>query len=204
MKKLLLSAGTAILLSTASLTTSIAHAADYIIDTKGAHASINFKIQHLGYSWLTGRFNTFDGKFNYDASKPTESAIEVNIETKSIDSNHAERDKHIRGSDFLNVEKFAKASFSSTRWEDLGGGKAKLYGDLTFFGQSNEVVIDVEHIGGGADPWGGWRQGFEGRATIEPALWGLDLTKKLGPATKEVELMLTVEGIRKKDLRQKK
>lgn len=39
---------------------------DYVIDKKGAHASIHFKISHLGYSWLWGRFNDFDGTFSYD------------------------------------------------------------------------------------------------------------------------------------------
>lgn len=51
------------------MTATHASAADYVIDTKGAHAFVNFKIKHLGYSWLHGRFNTFDGQFNYDAKK---------------------------------------------------------------------------------------------------------------------------------------
>lgn len=38
---------------------------DYVIDKKGAHASIQFKISHLGYSWLWGRFNDFEGTFSY-------------------------------------------------------------------------------------------------------------------------------------------
>ena len=63
MKKLLAGVTTSLLISTLAMTAS---AADYVIDTKGAHASINFKIQHLGYSWLTGRFDKFSGKFNYD------------------------------------------------------------------------------------------------------------------------------------------
>ena len=45
-------------------------AEDYEIDTKGAHAFIQFKISHLGYSWLYGRFNTFDGAFSYDEKNP--------------------------------------------------------------------------------------------------------------------------------------
>ena len=50
-----------------------AHTADYVIDTKGSHAFIQFKIKHLGYSWLYGRFNTFSGRFSYDESNPSRS-----------------------------------------------------------------------------------------------------------------------------------
>ena len=64
MKKLTLALAAALSLSTAN-------AADYVIDSKGAHASINFKIQHLGYSWLTGRFNDFKGTFSYDDAAPS-------------------------------------------------------------------------------------------------------------------------------------
>ena len=78
---------------------------EYVIDKKGMHASIQFKIAHLGYSWLWGRFNDFDGHFSYDRNNPEASKIEIIINTKSIDSNHAERDKHLRGDEFLDVEK---------------------------------------------------------------------------------------------------
>ena len=78
------------------LLAQLSQAANYVIDTKGAHAFINFKIQHLGYSWLTGRFNTFEGSFDYDAKAPEKSRIEVTIKTNSIDSNHAERDNTLK------------------------------------------------------------------------------------------------------------
>ena len=82
-----------------------AMSADYVIDTKGAHASIQFRVKHLGYSWLVGRFNKFEGQFSYDADAPEKTTIEVKIDPASIDSNHAERDKHLRGDDFLHVRK---------------------------------------------------------------------------------------------------
>ena len=69
MKKLLL--GTA--LSAALFSTANANAADYVIDTDGAHAFVTFKIKHLGYSWLHGRFNTFSGDFSYDDKVPNAS-----------------------------------------------------------------------------------------------------------------------------------
>ena len=169
-------------------------AADYVIDTKGAHASINFKIQHLGYSWLTGRFNEFEGKFSYDAAKPEASSVNVTINTDSFDSNHADRDKHIKGEDFLHVSKFAQAKFVSTKVEDLGAGNLKIYGDFTLHGVTNSIVIEADKIGEGKDPWGGYRAGFEGTTRIALADYGI--TYNLGPASTYVELELQVEGVK--------
>ena len=189
MNKTLIGATAALMLS------PLAQAAEYIVDYQGAHASINFKIQHLGYSWLTGRFNEFDGKFNYDKNKPDAANIQVNIKTASIDSNHAERDKHLRGDDFLNVSKFPDAKFVSTSIQDLGSNKLKVTGDLTLHGVTKSIVIDAEKLGEGNDPWGGYRAGFAGTTRIALADYGM--TYNLGPASTHVELELHVEGIRK-------
>ena len=169
-------------------------AADYVIDTKGAHAFIQFRIKHLGYSWLLGRFNNFSGTFNYDEKNPATAKVNVIIKTDSIDSNHAERDKHLRGEDFLNVTKYPEARFTSTTFKDNGDGTALLTGDLTLHGVTRSITIDVKHIGHGPDPWGGYRRGFEGATTLKLADYGI--TYNLGPASQEVELFLSVEGIR--------
>lgn len=96
MKKTLMAVGLAAVMSIPFA----ANAADYVIDTKGAHASINFKVNHLGYSYIKGRFNKFDGEFSYDPANIAASSVVVNVDTRSLDSNHAERDKHIRSADF--------------------------------------------------------------------------------------------------------
>jgi len=171
-----------------------AQGAEYLIDTKGAHASINFKIKHLGYSWLTGRFNRFSGRFEYDEKAPSATKVSVEIDTASVDSNHAERDKHLRSKDFLDVEKYPKATFVSTSFQELNGGKALLKGDLTLHGVTRAVEIDVTHIGHGADPWGGYRRGFAGKTHLVLADFGINF--KLGPASREVYLELLIEGIR--------
>jgi polyisoprenoid-binding protein YceI len=172
-----------------------ASAADYEIDSKGAHASINFRIKHLGYSWLVGRFDTFTGTFSYDDKAPEKSAVNVEIDTASVNSNHAERDKHLRSPDFLDVVKFPKATFVSKSVAPKAGGKATITGDLTLHGVTKEVTIEAETIGGGADPWGGTRQGFSGVTTLKLADFAIQ--KDLGPASKEVELTLNVEGVKK-------
>ncbi|MES9901181.1 MAG: YceI family protein [Sedimenticola sp.] len=173
-----------------------ASAADYVIDTRGAHAFIQFRIKHLGYSWLYGRFNTFSGGFSYDENSPEASRITVEIDTASVDSNHAERDKHLRSKDFLSVGKFPKSNFVSTKYQPLGDGKAKLHGKFTLHGVTKDIVIDVEKIGMGPDPWGGKRAGFYGTTTLVLKEYGIN--KDLGPASTEVHLELSLEGVQKR------
>lgn len=179
------------LLSVGLLATSLsAQAADYVFDKKGAHQFIQFRVQHLGYSWLYGRFNDFDGTFTYDADDPKSAKVSVKIDTSSVDSNHAERDKHLRSPDFLDVEMFPEATFESTAFD----GKT-LTGNLTLHGVTKSIDIAVEKIGEGKDPWGGYRAGFEGKTTFAMADFGIK--KSLGPKSANVEMILSVEGIRK-------
>jgi len=171
-------------------------AADYTIDTKGAHAFVQFHIKHLGYSWLVGRFNRFEGEFSYDEANPDAASVAVTIDTASIDSNHAERDKHLRNDEFLDVKKYPQARFVSTAYRNLGNGRGELKGELTLHGVTRALTIDVTAIGAGDDPWGGYRRGFEGRTSFALADFGIK--RNLGPASKEVHLWLGIEGIRKK------
>ena len=171
-----------------------AQAEKYVIDTGGAHAYVQFKISHLGYSWLMGRFNRFEGSFVYDEETPARSAIEVTVDTASIDTNHAERDKHLRSEDFLNVATFPQARFVSSRFTPLSGKEAQLEGELTLHGVTRPVSLKVTQVGAGTDPWGGFRRGFAGSMKIRLADYGIDYN--LGPASQELELMVGFEGIR--------
>jgi len=157
----------ALVLTSLSLATLPALADSYTIDTKNAHASINFAIKHLGYSVLTGRFDSFNGEFTYDPAKPEASTVSVTIDTNSVDSNHAERDKHLRSKDFLNVEKFPQATFVSKK---VVVGKDKnsfdIVGDFTLNGVTKSITIAAKKIGEGQDPWGGYRAGFEGSTEL--------------------------------------
>lgn len=168
---------------------------DFAIDTEGAHAFIQFKIPHLGYSMLLGRFNKFDGKFTYDEKNPEKASLQIEIDTGSIDSNHAKRDKHLRSDEFLDVAKYPKASFVSKSYSENADGTGKLKGDFTLRGVTKEIEIATKKIGHGPDPWGGYRRGFEGTITLVLADYGMNYD--LGPASKSVDLYLTIEGIRK-------
>lgn len=168
----------------------------YVIDTKGMHASINFEIPHLGYSLLTGRFNRFSGKFTYDRENPSASSASVVIETGSVDSNHAERDKHLRGKDFLNSKKYPEATFVSSSFSENDSGTIEMTGDFTLNGVSRPLMIHLRKIGEGEDPWGGYRMGFSGKTSF--LLTDFGIMKSLGEHSKEVVLLLNVEGMREK------
>lgn len=171
-------------------------AADYDIDVEGAHAFIDFRIQHLGFSWMSGRFNTFSGSFSYDENKPSASKVEVTIDTASIDTNHAERDKHLRGYQFLDVKKYPTAHFISTSYQEHEDGTATLWGDFTFHGVTKPLKIAVEPVGHGKDPWFGYRRGFVGKTQFKMSEFAMDVDQ-LGPASQTVYLTLSVEGIRR-------
>jgi len=173
-----------------------ATAADYKIDIEGQHAFIDFRVNHLGFSWLHGRFNTFEGEFSFDPENPGDASAHVTIDTASVDSNHAERDKHLRSDDFLHVDEYPEARFVSTESHLDAEGNGTVHGELTLHGTTREVTLDVEHIGAGEDPWGGHRRGFFAKTTIDMRDFGIDEDGMLGDAGREAELILSVEGIR--------
>lgn len=186
----------ALAIGSALLSAGSAMAADYVVDKEGQHAFVDFKISHLGYSFITGTFKDLDGKFSFDAAKPEDSKIEFNVNTASVFTNHAERDKHIASADFLNASKFAKATFVSTSVKSTGANTADVTGDLTILGVTKPVVVKATFLGEGKDPWGGYRAGFEGTTSFNRQDFGKQMD--LGPASNTVELYVTFEGVKAK------
>ena len=186
----------ALAIGSALLTAGQAMAADDKIDKEGQHAFVDFKISHLGYSFITGTFKDIDGKFSFDAAKPEDSKIEFNVNTASVFTNHAERDKHIASDDFLNASNFGKATFVSTSVKSTGANTADVTGDLTLLGVTKPVVVKATFLGEGKDPWGGYRAGFEGTTTIKRSDFGKQ--KDLGPKSDAVELYVSFEGVKAK------
>ena len=188
---------TLIFLLLASSLSAIAQAAvqHYVIDTKGMHAFITFRIKHLGFSWLEGRFNRFSGRFDFDPQDPSNNRVKVEIDLASLDTNHAERDKHLRSARFFDVKRYPKATFVSTGWEPAGDGRARLKGRFTLRGVTKEITIDVHQVGTGKDPWGGYRRGFEGTTTLHLSDYRMKEGHILGPAAEEIRIWLSIEGV---------
>ena len=164
-------------------------AANYKIDSEGQHAFVTFKVSHLGYSYIVGGFNDFEGEFFHDASNPSASKVSVTIDAGSLDTAHAERDKHLRSADFFDVGKYPTITFESTGYVADASGD-KLRGQLTIQDKTREVELNVRQIGEGKDPWGGYRNGFHGTVTLNSADFGMP--KWVG----DVEVELNIEGIR--------
>ena len=187
MKKLLIIAINLML----ALTVSIAKGDEYKIDIEGMHAAINFKVRHIGISWLSGRFDKFDGYFVFDEGNPAASKVIVNVDVASVNSNHEARDAHIREENYLNVTNNPTAHFESTSIEILDKRSGLIHGQLTLNGVSNSVSLDAKFVGKGDDPWGGHRAAFEAKLSINPK--DFDFKFEYG----DVYLTLYLEGIRK-------
>lgn len=176
----------AVTISALMLASSLTMAADYKIDP--AHSGVVFKVGHLGVSTTVGRFNEFEGNFEYAENGKSGSAS-LTIKADSIDTNHDARDKHLRSPDFLDVKQFPTLTFKSTKFEG-----DTLTGDLTIHGITKPVSFDVKKIGEGKDPWGGYRAGFEATTVIQRSDFGV--TYFIPGVTDKTEIEVYVEGIR--------
>ena len=185
----------ALALGTALLSAGQAMAADYTIDKEGQHAFVDFKISHLGYSFIHGTFKDWSGTFSFDAAKPEASKINVDLKTASLFTNHAERDKHISSKDFLDVSKYPEAKFVSTAVKSTGAKTADVTGDLTLHGVTKPIVIKATFNGEGKDPWGGYRAGFNGTSTLNLNDFGI---KGPGPTSQTLDLEISFEGVQAK------
>lgn len=178
------------------LTAQPSFAANYKIDED--HTTVSFKVKHL-FSNVQGNFKTFEGSFVYDPHKPETWKTEVTIQADSIDTNVAERDKHLRSKDFLEVEKYPTITFKSTDVTDVTLAGAKLRGLLTIHGIEKAVVLDLEILGEAKDPWGNVAAGFTATTKINRKDFGLTWNQALETGGvlvgEEITITLEVAGL---------
>lgn len=143
---------------------------DYAIDA--AHSRVGFVARHAMVTKVRGAFNDFDGRIKVDGDTPANSSVAVTIQAASIDTRNAQRDEHLRGSDFLELEKFPQITFVSTAVAQ-DGENFSLTGDLTIKDVTKPVTIDFTFEGVAKDPFGNTRAGFEGTTTISRKDFGI-------------------------------
>jgi polyisoprenoid-binding protein YceI len=170
------------------------HAAADTYNVDSDHSFILFRIKHLGVGYAYGRLNDVSGTFMFDESATDKASFEVQVETKNVDTNHEKRDADIRSSNFFDVEKNPTINFKSSGVKKLENSEYEVSGDLTFNGMTRPLTVKASHTGGGKDPWGNFRQGFETEFTIKRTEFGMDYM--LNGVSDEVNLTVSIEGIR--------
>jgi polyisoprenoid-binding protein YceI len=110
----------------------------------GSHSSANFSVRHLIVSTVRGQLGTMSGTVEYDGRDVRTIKADVTIDVKAINTQNANRDNDLRGSEFFDAAKFPTITFKSKRVEPGAGGAFKLVGDLTIRNVTKEVVLDVE------------------------------------------------------------
>lgn len=113
------------------------------------HTSVTFKINHLGFSHYTGRFNRIEGYVNFNNNAPEESNGEFIVYTNSIDSNNPKLEEDLRTDKWFNVIQFPRASFHITRIDRTSATAGKITGDFSFLGIKRRLTLDTTFIGTG-------------------------------------------------------
>src|ERR1700729_1320519 len=111
------------------------------------HTSVTFKINHLGFSHYTGRFDKMEGTLNLNPSAIEQSALNVTIYPNSINTNNAKLEEELRGDKFFDVIKYPRATFQSTKIERSGATAGKITGDFTFMGVTHSLTLDTTLVG---------------------------------------------------------
>lgn len=183
------------LCATPTIAETPASAATYEIDT--SHTYLGFSINHLGFSTTYGRFTDVSGTITFNEENPEASSVEVQIVPASLYTGHEERDKHVRGKDFLNVEEFPEMSFKSTAIERTGEKTAKITGDLTLHGVTTPVTLDATFTKMGDYPMqeGVKAIGFDATGTLKRSDFGIETF--LPAIGDEVTITISLEAMQK-------
>ncbi|KOV55628.1 YceI family protein [Streptomyces sp. MMG1121] len=144
---------------------------DYTIDP--AHTTIGFTARHAMVTNVKGAFQDFTGSLHLDGANPDRSTATLDVTMASIDTGNADRDGHLKSSDFFKIDEFPAMTFRSTKAEALGGDDYRITGDLSLLGVTKPITIDLEFNGAAKDPFGNERVGFEGKTEILRSEWGL-------------------------------
>jgi polyisoprenoid-binding protein YceI len=124
------------------------------------HSELQFKVKHLMISTVTGQFNQFASTVETEGNDFTKARIDFTAEVDSISTNNAQRDAHLKNTDFFDTVNHPHIVFKSDRLEKISEDEFKLLGTLTMRGVSKPVKLDVEFGGVTTDPWGNTRAGF--------------------------------------------
>lgn len=156
-----------------------AFSAVYALDP--THTTVGFEVIHLGISKVPGKFKEFKGTFEFDEKTQTLKDLNVEIKTASINTENTDRDGHLKGADFFNVEKFPVSTFKITKPVKLDGKPIK--GELTLLGKTQNVTLNVKY-NGSASMGGTQKTAFDAQGKIDRTQFGMTWNKEIEAAQK--------------------
>ena len=151
---------------------------EYKLDN--THASVTFRVNHLGLSRYTARFTDIAGKLNFDPANPAAMSVEATVDPNSLETDfpldEPDFDAELTGPQWLDAGQFPTITFKSTKVEPTGANTAKVTGDFTLHGVTRPLTLDVTFNGGyaagGMDPSGA-RIGFSAKGEIKRSEFGI-------------------------------
>ncbi len=167
-------------------------AGQYVLDPN--HASLIWKLNHLGFSTFIGTFNDFEASLDFDPEDIENASLEVVISTSSLDVDIPEFEEELRGDNWFDVDVFPQAVYRTTRFlESIDEDTFLFAGDLTLLGTTAPVNLEVNFHGGGRNfLTRSYTVGFSGSAKFNRSDFGLDRFTSFGVGD-EIDLEIHVE-----------
>ncbi len=153
----------------------MANTTTWVIDPM--HSEVHFKIKHLVISTVTGSFRKFEGKAVTTGDNFDNAQVHFTMDVNSIDTNQAQRDGHLLGSDFFAAEQYPQISFESTSFVNTGGSDYIMTGNLTMRGVTKPVELKVEYGGSEDNGHGVKKHGFEVTGIVNRKEFGMTWNK---------------------------
>jgi len=167
--------------------------ATYEIDP--AHSSVDFKIRHLGISWVRGSFGEIAGEVTVDPENPEKSVIEVTVQAASVDTRNDKRDEHLRSDEYFDVENHPTLTFKSSGVKKTGENTYEVTGDFTLLGVTKPITVMLTDSGEIEAQEKTRRGGEVEEFTISRSDFGMD--EMVGPIGDEVHILLAFSTIKK-------
>lgn len=180
-----------------------AHAAPRTFQIDPDHLFVTFLVSHGGFAKIVGQFLRGDGRLVYDEATGTLESGTVTVYSKSVFTGHHQRDKMLRGPDFLNVSQhpeiaFEISSFNVTK-RSAGRQAGQLSGQLSMRGITRPVTFDatINRVGPrtAADD-AAYILGASARMTIARSRWGMSRGIGSGQLADGVELIIELQARR--------
>ena len=160
------------------------------------HTAAEFCVRHMMVTYVRGHFKNIHGRLTFDPDNPQRSAVEIEIDARTLWTGEPDRDAHLRSADFLDVEHYPTITFRSHHVKLLGDHDYSILGDLTIRGLTRPCELRVAYLGQGQTPW---RAGFLAKTTINRhdfgASWNSTLDRGGFVVGDVVEITIDAEAI---------